>query len=320
MSGFSESFKQAKAPWLARAPFSAYGSIKDLLSELFKNYHDYGNSPFAAVGATEHVCAQDPNKVRLIREAKQLMTKSMSAEQQAQVATKKEDDNLSNKDSDKIIATVSNNVQRYLEKCKASLKQATESIQQQQQNRPANANDQAANDDWQKEMDAFLDEEKQWILETQHVQDKFDSMSWTQDEINVAVDKFKENRRNVMQRANGNEAKKPEVMDQEVIWTSLVKCLVLQHKIQGTGVLNIEQSINQDQQETLRSIAQDEITCDLHKEPGDSIFAFATKLQAQEALSNWIVQALLPPHEVQVNFIVLMDHFLGCYQRTYRKV
>ena len=49
---------------------------------------------------------------------------------------------------------------RYLEKCRANLKQATDSIQQQQQNRPADPNDQAANDDWQKEMDAFLEDEK----------------------------------------------------------------------------------------------------------------------------------------------------------------
>jgi hypothetical protein len=74
-------------------------------------------------------------------------------------------------------------VQKYLEKCKANLKQASDSIQHQQQNQPADANDKAANDDWQKEMDAFLDEEKQWSLETQHVQDKFDTMSWTPDEI-----------------------------------------------------------------------------------------------------------------------------------------
>ena len=77
LQSFPESFKQAKAPWLARPTFSTYGSIKNLLNELFINYHDYGNSPSAAVGATEHICAQDPNKVRLIREAKQLMMKSM---------------------------------------------------------------------------------------------------------------------------------------------------------------------------------------------------------------------------------------------------
>ena len=134
MYGFSESFKQVKAPWLARPTFSTYGSIKDLLNELFKNYHDYGNSPSAAAGATEHICAQDPNKIRIIREAKQLMVKSMSAEQQAQTAAKKEDNNLSNQDSDKILATVSSNVQKYLEKCKANLQQASDSIQQQQQN------------------------------------------------------------------------------------------------------------------------------------------------------------------------------------------
>jgi hypothetical protein len=72
---------------------------------------------------------------------------------------------------------------------------------------------------------------------------------------------------------------------------------VLQHKSQGAVVLNIGQAITDEQQETLRAIAQ-EIAIDFHKAPGDSIFEFAAKLQGQEALSNWIVQSLLPPPEV----------------------
>ena len=301
MIGFSESFKQAKAPWLARAPFSEYGTIKELLSELFKNYHDYGNSPFTAVGATEHICAQDPNKVRLIRDAKQLMVKSMTMAQQAQVPAKKEDDKISSKDFAEIINSISENARRHLQMCDANRRHAHDDVQQQQQNPPADASDEAAVKEWQKEMDTFLEEEKNWTYQTQQAQIKFDAKVWTKDEVKTAVEKFKEVRRDIvlfMQGEKGSEEKSVEVMDQDVVWTSLVRCLVLQHKIQGTVVLNIDQAINQEQQETLRSIAQDEITCDLHKEPGDSIFAFAARLQSQEALSNWIVQALLPQHEV----------------------
>ena len=41
-----------------------------MLGELFKNYHDYGSSPFTAIGATDHIFAQDPAKGKIIREAK----------------------------------------------------------------------------------------------------------------------------------------------------------------------------------------------------------------------------------------------------------
>ena len=70
---FSESFKQAKAPWLSREVFPLYGQTHVLLSELFKNYHEYGSSPFAAIGATEHVFSQNPAKAKIIREAKMKM-------------------------------------------------------------------------------------------------------------------------------------------------------------------------------------------------------------------------------------------------------
>jgi len=67
---FSEAFKQAKAPWLTREVFPMYGQVQKLLSELFKNYHDYGSSPITAIGATDHIFAQDPAKGKIIREAK----------------------------------------------------------------------------------------------------------------------------------------------------------------------------------------------------------------------------------------------------------
>ena len=38
---FQESFKQAKAPWLNRKPFPAHGQVQKLMSELFRNYHEY---------------------------------------------------------------------------------------------------------------------------------------------------------------------------------------------------------------------------------------------------------------------------------------
>ena len=79
---FSESFKQAKAPWLSREVFPLYGQTHVLLSELFKNYHEYGSSPFAAIGATEHVFSQNPAKAKIIREAKMKM-QAIAVNQQA---------------------------------------------------------------------------------------------------------------------------------------------------------------------------------------------------------------------------------------------
>ena len=65
MDFINDSFKQAKAPWITRAQFPTFGTIKGLISELFKNYHDYGNSPYAAVRATEHICGHDSGKSQM---------------------------------------------------------------------------------------------------------------------------------------------------------------------------------------------------------------------------------------------------------------
>jgi hypothetical protein len=255
------------------------------------------------VGATAHICAQDPNKVRLIRDAKQLMDKSMNVTQQAQAKTKKEEDTLSNTDFAEIITTISETVRLHLEMCTANLKQASNAAQQQQQRQPADEQDKVANEEWQNVLDSYLEEEKQWSAEAQRTQARLNAKEWTPDEYKTAVDKFKEVRRTItmcMEAASGSEEKETaDVIDQEVIWTSLVKCLVLQHKRQGAAVvLNVGQAISDEQQETLRSIAHDEIAIDFHKTPGESIFDFAAKLQDREALSNWIVQSLLPPLEV----------------------
>ena len=80
---FSESFKQAKAPWLTREVFPQYGQVQRLLSELFKNYHDYGSSPFTAIGATDHIFAQDPAKGKIIREAKMRIQNIVMKQQRA---------------------------------------------------------------------------------------------------------------------------------------------------------------------------------------------------------------------------------------------
>ena len=102
---FSESFKQAKAPWLSREVFPSYGQTHVLLSELFKNYHEYGSSPFAAIGATEHVFSQNPAKAKIIREAKMKMQATAVKQQQANSKPANETATISKEDRAEILLT-----------------------------------------------------------------------------------------------------------------------------------------------------------------------------------------------------------------------
>ena len=103
---FSEAFKQAKAPWLTREVFPLYGQVQKLLSELFKNYHDYGSSPITAIGATDHIFAQDPAKGKIIREAKIKVQNIAMKQQRANLKPATETTTISTQDRADIISGV----------------------------------------------------------------------------------------------------------------------------------------------------------------------------------------------------------------------
>ena len=131
MDIFPETFKQTKAPWLSRDAFPIFGSTKNLLAELFKNFHDYGNSPYAALGATEHICGHDSGKVKLIKDAKQQLSKTLAASKRGQVDSNKEMDitNISKEEYAQILLDVSTNAWMLLQKLQQSASIASEMLQ-----------------------------------------------------------------------------------------------------------------------------------------------------------------------------------------------
>ena len=143
MDGFQESFKQAKAPWLSRSTFPVYGNVKNLLGELFKNFHDYGNSPYVALGATEHICAQDVNKAKLIRDAKQQMIKTMDTRKKETEIKKDQDLGVSKEDFSNIISSIAAKFKIEVEKSAERAQSAARTLQDHIDSRPdGNANQQ----------------------------------------------------------------------------------------------------------------------------------------------------------------------------------
>jgi hypothetical protein len=75
--------------------------------------------------------------------------------------------------------------------------------------------------------------------------------------------------------------------------------MLLQHKSQGAGAFTLIETFSSDQTEILRSVAEDETSTDIINAKHESIHSIAARMQSQQKLSSWIVQALLPPAEVE---------------------
>ena len=98
--------------------------------------------------------------------------------------------------------------------------------------------------------------------------------------------------------ANQEKAKTKQETPED-IWTSLVKCLVLEHKGLSTVEVNFKMTFTSEEIDTLRSIVQDEATGECQNTVAESVLAFTTKLQGLEKISNWIIQVLLPQAEIK---------------------
>ena len=303
MDGFQESFKQAKAPWLSRSTFPVYGNVKNLLGELFKNFHDYGNSPYVALGATEHICAQDVNKAKLIRDAKQQMHKTMATSKKETETKKDQDLGVSKEDFSNILSSIAAKFKIEVEKSAERVQSAARTLQDHIDGRPDGNVGQQVVGEWKVQ----LEEHEARVLQSREMaqkhKDKYECGEWEDDEIKTAVSKFMKMRQSIASCLEKETASEIVPVSKgtrslEDIWVSLVKYLVLQHKSQGASVISFGDILTNDQEELLRSVSQDETNSDLQKLPEETIFAFTTKMQAQEKLFNWIVQSLLPPLEV----------------------
>ena len=111
------------------------GQIQKLLSELFKNYHDYGSSPFTAIGATDHIFAQDPAKGKIIREAKMRIQNIVVKQQRANLKPASETTAISKEDRADIILGVTGIVTRRIAKNKRILRESYEEAKQAQTSR-----------------------------------------------------------------------------------------------------------------------------------------------------------------------------------------
>ena len=303
MDMIADSFKQAKAPWLSRTQFPIYGTIKNLLSELFKNFYEYGNSPYAAVRATEHICGHDAGKAKMIREAKQQVTISMIDRQQT--TSKREEEALSAADQAEIMTSIAATVKSRLGKAEEARERATENARQHESNRPSSSSSQSnqasntALNEWNEaalELANQLDEAQR---EEASEKKTLETRRWKDADIKTAVENFKAVRRSIgecMRAAAPAGDKNQE--EPEKIWNSLVQCLVLQHKSQGASAFSLGDPLTPAQADILRSIAEDETSNDFTPTPGESIFSFAARLQVQEKLSCWVIQSLLPQQDV----------------------
>ena len=174
---FQESFKQAKTPWLNRKPFPAHGQVQKLMSELFRNYHEYGSSPITAIGASDHIFAQDPAKGKIIREAKTRIQNIAVKQQRASSRPAIETTAISKEDRAEIILGVTGIVQRRITKNRQALQETYEEAKTAQNNRRAPTKDDSESETdmldehanyFQEQIDAIKEqiEEDQIILDT----------------------------------------------------------------------------------------------------------------------------------------------------------
>ena len=307
---FSEAFKQAKAPWLTREVFPMYGPVQKLLSELFKNYHDYGSSPFTAIGATDHIFAQDPAKGKIIREAKMRMQNIVMKQQRANLKPASETTAISKEDRADIILGVTGIVTRRIAKNKRILKETFEEVKQAQQtqnNRPQELGGEDVELEMLDEQQNYQEQIKAIMEEIETDTEILETRAFTAVDMKTATNTFREVQKSMSacleDTAPAETASQDEVKTRqetpEDIWTSLVKCLVLEHKGLSTVEVNFKMTFTSGEIDTLRSIVQDEATGECQNTTAESALAFTTKLQGLEKASNWIIQVLLPQAEIK---------------------
>ena len=287
---FQESFKQAKAPWLNRKPFPAHGQVQKLMSELFRNYHEYGSSPITAIGASDHIFAQDPAKGKIIREAKTKIQNSAVKQQRASSRPAIEATAISKEDKAEIILGVTGIVQRRITSNMQILQETYDETKQVQNN--VCTLDEHAN--FQEQIGAITEEiENDQII--------LDTRAFTAVDMRTATNTFREVQRSMsacLQETAPAEGARQEETPED-IWTSLVKCLVLEHKGLSTVEVNFKMTFTSTEMEILKSIVQDEATGECQNTEAESVLDFTTKLQSLEKISNWIIQVLLPQTEIK---------------------
>ena len=303
-----EIYKPGKAPWLAREQFPIYGSMKNLLSELCKNYQDYGNSPHAAIVATEHICANEPGKAKLIREAKQQMTKIVAAKQQTQTSNRNEDlQMLTHVENAEILACVEQIAKAECKRNTLQYADALKALDEHDALRPQGTDQSEAFQNWEDEHRKLEEEALDWKLVTEKDEERVSAKRWHEEEIKQAVATFKQTRQSIagfFKQASQTEEKVNNAEQEiEITWITLVKCNVLHHKSQGAAAVNFGMPLTSAQEDTLKSIAQDEGQCDMQKSPGETIFSFVGKLQTQEKLSTWIARSLLPTADIATELL-----------------
>ena len=279
---FQESFKQAKAPWLNRKPFPAHGQVQKLMSELFRNYHEYGSSPITAIGASDHIFAQDPAKGKIIREAKTRIQNIAVKQQRASSRPAIETTAISKEDRAEIILGVTGIVQRRITKNRQALQETYEEAKTAQNNRRAPTKDDSESEtdmldehaNFQEQIDAIKEqiEEDQIILDTR---------AFTAVDMRTATNTFREVQRSMsacLQETAPAEGARQEETPED-IWTSLVKCLVLEHKGLSTVEVNFKMTFTSAEMEILKSIVQDEATGECQNTEAESVLDFTTKLR-----------------------------------------
>ena len=298
LDAFSQSFKQAKAPWLTRAPLAMSSSLKNLLNEIYKNFRDYGSSPYAALQATEHICSQDSGKSKLIRGAKDQMVKIALKHQQND---KKDDVQFTSADYLQILAIVSANVKS---RATAAAREAINFDQILGRHGAAKpSQDDPAWRAWEDKQEEYLQERSLWQSQAREAKEILDTQQWREDDVQEATKSFVNIRKSIaaaaFPTASGGAAPSTNNGDEAIrVWNMLVKHLVLQHKSQGAGEVSFGDSLTPAQVNALRSIAQDEVASDQHVRGQEDIFSFTSKLQEQERFATWIFQALLPESEI----------------------
>ena len=302
---FSESFKQAKAPWLSREVFPLYGQTHVLLSELFKNYHEYGSSPFAAIGATEHVFSQNPAKAKIIREAKMKM-QATAVNQQANSKPANETATISKEDRAEILLTAAGILQQRVEENERGLQVACDEAAAAYETIPTDAN---AIEDCKEREKAWWDEYAKFQSKIQIATERRDAnarmlatRAFSAEDMREATKIFREVQRSMdacLEATTPTEEKALVAEETPInIWISLVRCLVLEHKEQSTVEVNFTMTFSTKEMDGLRSIVQSEVTGEYQNAEAESLLEFTTRLQSKEKLANWTMQMLLAETEI----------------------
>jgi hypothetical protein len=275
------------------------------LNELFKNYHEYGSSPFAAIGATEHVFSQNPAKAKIIREAKMKMQATAVKQQQTNSRTANETATISKEDRAEILLTAVGILQQRIAENEQALQVACDEAAAAYDTIPTKTE---IKDNTEREQ-AWWDEYAVFQSKIEIATEQKDAnvrvlakRAFSAEDMREATKIFREVQRSMdacLEATTTTEEK--AVVAEEIpinIWISLVRCLVLEHKEQSTVEVNFTMTFNAKEMDGLRSIVQSEVTGECQNTEAESLLEFTTRLQSKEKLSNWTIQMLLAETEI----------------------